>query len=168
MSELRLGALSRDDRQELAALLTATSAFSADEIAVALELFDDGMVSSADYELLGAFGVSDELLGYACFGATPMTDGAWDLYWLAVHPGTQRRGVGRALLSRVEDLLAARGARLLLVETSSRESYMHTRQFYDRAGYSESARIADFYAPADDRIILTSRLFPQERGVITR
>ena len=168
MSELRLGELSVSQRPHLAELLAATDAFSAAEIAVALELFDSAMVSSADYELLGAFDVSNELLGYACFGATPMTDGTWDLYWLAVHPTAQGQGVGRALLSRVEDMLGVRGARLMLVETSSRESYVHTRRFYERAGYTESARIADFYAPADDRIILTSRLFPQERGVVTR
>ena len=33
---------------------------------------------------------------------------------------------------------------------------------------SEAARVRDFYGPADDRIILTTRLTARERGVATR
>jgi hypothetical protein len=55
----------------------------------------------------------------------------------------------------------------LLVETSSRPDYENTRAFYARCGYIEAARIKDFYAPADDRIMLTTRLTTQ-RGVATR
>jgi hypothetical protein len=58
----------------------------------------------------------------------------------------------------VEAALAGRGARLLVVETSSRADYAGTRQFYARSGYHEAARVRDFYAPADDRIVLTTRL----------
>jgi hypothetical protein len=68
----------------------------------------------------------------------------------------------------VETELKTRGARLLVVETSSRPDYAGTREFYARGGYSESARIRDFYAPADDRIILTTRLTTREAGAATR
>ena len=122
----------------------------------------------ADYEFLGAFDVGDQLLGYACFGPTPSTDGTWDLYWLAVHPAAQGRGAGRALVREVEQILVARQGRLLAVETSSRESYAHSREFYARCGYTEAARVRDFYGPADDRIILTTRLMARPVGVATR
>ena len=72
------------------------------------------------------------------------------------------------LLIEVERDLCARGARLLLVETSSRPDYENTRAFYSRCGYTEAARIRDFYAPADDRIMLTTRLTTRERGAATR
>ena len=155
---MRLGPLARRDRPRLAELLAATGAFNADEVQVALSLFDVS-TSEDDYEFLGAFDEeSERLIGYACFGATPATDGTYDLYWLAVDPAAQGRGVGTALMRAVEQKLVGRGARLLVVETSSRPDYEGTRRFYARSGYSEAARVRDFYAPADDRIVLTTRL----------
>ena len=155
---MRLGPLARRDRPRLAELLAATGAFNADEVQVALSLFDVS-TSEDDYEFLGAFDEeSEKLIGYACFGATPATDGTYDLYWLAVDPAAQGRGVGTALMRAVEQKLVGRGARLLVVETSSRPDYEGTRRFYARSGYMEAARVRDFYAPADDRIVLTTRL----------
>jgi ribosomal protein S18 acetylase RimI-like enzyme len=160
---MRLGPLTRRDRPRLAELLAATGAFNSDEVHVALSLFDVSLdlatVTPGDYEFLGAFEeTSDRLAGYVCFGATPATDGTYDLYWLAVDPAAQGCGVGTALVRAVEEKLADRGARLLVVETSSRPDYEGTRRFYARSGYNEAARVRDFYAPADDRIVLTTRL----------
>jgi ribosomal protein S18 acetylase RimI-like enzyme len=154
---MRLGPISPRDRPRLAELLAATGAFNADEIQVALSLLD--VSSEGDYEFLGAFDEeTDRLIGYACFGATPATDGTYDLYWLAVDPAAQGRGIGSALVRAVEAKLLDRGARLLVVETSSRPDYEGSRRFYARSGYREAARVRDFYAPADDRIVLTTRL----------
>jgi ribosomal protein S18 acetylase RimI-like enzyme len=183
--DVRLGELRLHDRARVAELLVSTRAFSREEVAVALELFDesfadresagadDAHVGDADYEFIGAYD-GDRLLGYACVGPTPATDGTFDLYWLAVDAAAQGNGIGRTLVREVERDLAERGGRLLLVETSSRPDYEKTRAFYARCGYTESARIKDFYAPADDRILLTTRLTStsgfttRERGATTR
>jgi len=173
---IRLGGLHPRDRARVAELLVSTAVFSRDEIDVALQLFDatvrDQVDAGADdahvpdYEFTGAFD-GERLLGYACAGPTPATDGTFDLYWLAVDAASQGKGIGTALVREVERELHERGARMLLVETSSRPDYSDTRAFYARCGYSEAARIKDFYAPADDRIMLTTRL-TQERGAATR
>jgi ribosomal protein S18 acetylase RimI-like enzyme len=176
---MRLGQLRPHDRARLAELLVATGAFHADEVDVALSLFDlstregtldaAGGVGETDYEFLGAFADDGgRLMGYACFGPTPSTDGTYDLYWLAVDPAAQGQGAGRALVREVERLLGARGARLLVVETSSRADYAGTRAFYQATGYTEAARVKDFYAPADDRIMMTTRLTTRDGGVATR
>ena len=178
--EIRLGKLRPTDRERIAELLVSTAVFSAEEVGVALQLFDLGIAEQErggaddahvpDYEFFGAFD-GERVIGYACAGPTPATEGTFDLYWLAVDPAGQGKGVGRALVREVERDLRARGARLLLVETSSRPDYEKTRAFYARCGYSEAARIRDFYAPADDRIMLTTRLtsfITRERGVATR
>ena len=170
---MRIGQLRPEHRSRLAELLVDTGAFHADEVEVALSLFDltHGAAGAddvpLDYEFLGAY-VDEELVGYACFGPTPATDGTFDLYWLAVDPARQGRGIGRALVREVEAKLIARGGRLLVVETSSRPDYESTRQFYARSGYTEAARVRDFYAPADDRILLTTRLTTRAGGVATR
>jgi ribosomal protein S18 acetylase RimI-like enzyme len=138
---------------------------------VALELFDEGRKEGngngngdgSDYELIGAF-VDGRLIGYACFGPTPATDRTFDLYWIAVHPAAQRTGAGAALMSEVERQLQRRRARLLVVETSSRDDYAGTRLFYEKRGYAESARIRDFYAPGDDRVVLSKRFGSSDPG----
>jgi ribosomal protein S18 acetylase RimI-like enzyme len=175
---MRIGQLRPDHRARLGELLVETGAFNADEVGVALALFDAGQAAGGsgasgaidaptDYEFVGAF-EEEQLVGYACFGATPATDGTYDLYWLAVDPAAQGRGFGRALVRAVEEKLIARGGRLLVVETSSRPDYASTRQFYARSGYAEAARVRDFYAPADDRILLTTRLTTRDGGAATR
>jgi ribosomal protein S18 acetylase RimI-like enzyme len=175
--DIRLGPMRPHDRARVAELLLSTKVFSRDEIAVALQLFDVSVTEQGpggaddaqvrDYEFTGAFD-GERLIGYACVGPTPATEGTYDLYWLAVDPTSQGKGVGRALVREVERDLRSRGARLLLVETSSRPDYENTRAFYARCGYTEAARIKDFYAPADDRIMLTTRLTTRERGAATR
>ncbi len=158
------------DRRRVHEILVATGAFADEEIAVALELFDSvdhGPGIGPDYEFIGARDAEGSLLGYACYGLTPSTDGTYDLYWLAVHPSAQGRGAGRRLVEFMEQQLEERGARMLVAETSSRADYARTREFYQRAGFAEAARVRDFYAPADDRIIYTTRLTTPEVGAAT-
>jgi ribosomal protein S18 acetylase RimI-like enzyme len=159
---IRLGSLERTHRDSLRDLLVATDFFSSEEVDVALELFDEGLRSGrgsgrpeSDYEFLACFSESSALLGFACYGPTPSTEGTYDLYWIAVHPESQGTGAGTRLLAAVEQQMSERRARLLVVETSSRERYAPTRRFYERRGYAPSARIRDFYSPGDDRVIYT-------------
>ena len=156
-------------------ILEATRVFRNEEIDVAIELFDSTYgtpigvdaapqqnivtpPSSSDYFFLGAFTPEEELAGFACYGPTPATDRTYDLYWIAVDPAAQGSGCGTILLNEVERRLKGLNARLVVVETSSRSDYMHTRGFYVQRGYVEAARARDFYAPADDRITYTKRL----------
>ena len=116
-----------------------------------------GLSPDPDYSFLGAFTPEDELVGYACYGPTPGTDRAYDLYWIAVDAAAHGAGIGTAILTEVERRLRRRHARMLVAETSSRSDYGATRDFYGRRGYAESARVREFYAPGDDRIIFTKR-----------
>jgi ribosomal protein S18 acetylase RimI-like enzyme len=158
VTAVRLGALQRIHRGRLREILDATAVFRPDEVQIALELFDDA--TTGDYEFLGAFD-EDNLVAYACFGATPGTDRTFDLYWIAVHPNAQRHGSGSCLLGEVEQRLRDRDARLLVVETSSRTEYDATRRFYLARGYQEVARMRDYYALGDDRVIHTKVLSPR-------
>ena len=82
-----------------------------------------------------------------------MTEGTWNLYLIAVHPDHQSGGRGAALMARVEEMVAERGAHLLLVETSGLPEFERTRGFYDRLEYAREAVIRDFYAPGDDKVV---------------
>jgi ribosomal protein S18 acetylase RimI-like enzyme len=79
--------------------------------------------------------------------------GTWDIYWIAVDPRRQSRGLGKLLMSFAEREIATRAGRLVIIETNGRDYYHPTRAFYLRVGYHEAARVKDFYAPADDKVI---------------
>jgi ribosomal protein S18 acetylase RimI-like enzyme len=142
----------RAQRARLEQLTAATGLFRPAEVAIAAELLDDSLAGDDDYRLLGAYG-ADELVGYACWGPTPGTEGTYDLYWIVVDPARQGQGVGTELLNAVEQQLAREHARLLVVETSSRADYAATRAFYERRGYARAATIPGYYAPGDDLVI---------------
>lgn len=83
-----------------------------------------------------------------------VAEGTWTLYLLAVDPDSQSKGIGGIMLAHIEALLVKRGARLLLVGTSSFARYDRARAFYRAHGYREAARIGDFYSSGEDQIVL--------------
>ncbi len=103
-------------------------------------------------------GTEADLVGAIAYGQTPMTEGTYDLYWIACDPPRQRTGVGTLLLGAMEADLRRRGARLVRVETSGTPLYQPTRTFYERSGFREAARIHEFYRPGDDLVVFTRRL----------
>ncbi len=147
--------MERSDKMDVLDILRRTAMFTPQEIHVAEEVMDDFLdkPEQKDYEVVVCQDEERGLVGYAAFGPTPLTRGTYDLYWIAVAPEQQGTGVGRGLMSWVEDRLRGGGARLLLIETSSQPRYEPTRRFYLGLGYTEAARIADFYRPGDDRVI---------------
>lgn len=119
--------------------------------------YRDKGAEASGYNFL-VYRAGGRVLGYACFGPHPLTQGTFDLYWIAVDPTARRRGVGRALLSQVEAEVRARAGRLLLIETSGTPEYAPTRRFYVSCGYPCIATIPDFYAPGDDLLFFCKRL----------
>ncbi len=144
-----------EDRQTVLSFLAATGFFRPDEIDVAREVLDAALADGpeGDYQSFVAR-VKQETTGWVCFGPTPCTLGTYDIYWIGVAPAWQGRGIGRALTAFAEQAISDRGGRLLVVETSSRETYRPTRQFYEGLGYREAGRITEFYGPGDHRVIL--------------
>lgn len=98
------------------------------------------------------------LLGYVCYGPTPMTENTFDLYWIASDPESRGQGVGASLIAGMEADIRHRKGHLIRVETSATEAYGPTRGFYEGMKYTEEARIKDFYKAGDDLIILTKRI----------
>ena len=94
---------------------------------------------------------SPEAIAYCA--PEPMADGTWNLLLIAVHPNRQGEGIGAQIMSYVEEKLAAEGARVLLVETSGTDHFIKTRRFYSQLGYTEEARIREYYAAGDDKIV---------------
>jgi D-alanine-D-alanine ligase len=147
------------DRAAVEEVLTATGFFNEEELHVAMELVDERLADGPDshYRFLVA---RDEgtTVGYACWGPILGTQSSVDLYWIAVHPGAQGKGVGRALLAASEAWIAEEGMTRVYVETSGRAQYEPTRAFYLATGYAVAAVLDDFYAPGDGKYIFVKVL----------
>ena len=153
------------DTQRILNLVRDTGYFRPVEIEVAEEVLKHAASRKRDTPYQSyALTLDAEPVGWVCFGATPCTVGCFDLYWLVVHPRHQSRGFGRLLLQFAERRIRKRGGRMIVVETSSRPLYDITRTFYTRMGYELAARVRDFYAPGDDRIIYAKRLHPPQNA----
>jgi len=159
---LRIRPLAARDRARILELVTATGNFTAAEIDVAMEVVDEALADPAfprgDYRAYVAEDGDGRVAGYECHGPTPLTEGTYDLYWIAVDPAFQGAGFGRALLAFAEADVRATGGRLLLIETSSQESYGATIRFYEKSGYPLAARIKGYYRPGDDKLIFAKQL----------
>jgi len=140
-------------------ILKDTPEFKLSEVTVAEEVIDSYLKDPANsgYYALVAEDAS-EIAGYICYGPTPMTDSTWDIYWEAVARPKQGKGIGSALMKVAERAIRKTKGRMAIIETSSTPAYKRTLRFHLGNGYTEIARIPDFYSPGDDKIILQKRL----------
>src|SRR5712671_461763 len=155
------------DRSGVFRILENAGNFTPEEVATALELIDEwlelGEHSGYLTYVLESIGEeSAEVLGYISFGPTPLTESTYDLYWIAVDKSKHRGGVGKKLMKFTEEETVRRGGRMLLIETSSQETYGGTIQFYERTGYELVGKIKEYYKPGDDKLIFVKRLATPE------
>ena len=148
----------RGDKAAVMTILRATPEFLPAEIPIAEEVIDyyyeDPLGSG--YSILVAL-VDGLIAGYICYGPAPLTEGTWDVYWMAVAPQLKGRGIGRAMLTLVESEIMGKAGRMVLIETSSKSNYEKTRGFYRLQGYLVVCQIPDFYAPGDDKVVFQKR-----------
>ncbi|MDD5604606.1 MAG: GNAT family N-acetyltransferase [Dehalococcoidales bacterium] len=151
--------MSAQDKSEIVYLLETIPQFKPIEITIAKELVDEylGKGTNSGYHIL----VAEEnhvLVGYICYGPTPLTESTWDIYWEAVIPARQGFGIGSSLINEAETNIRLLGGKLALIETSSIPEYEKTRKFYSSHGYCQVSCIPDFYAPGDHRITYYKKL----------
>jgi ribosomal protein S18 acetylase RimI-like enzyme len=158
--QMEIRPLGQKDRVRLHSMLTSTQVFTSGEIDVAMELIDVVLKdrNQKDYEIYCMVDDEDQLLGYICYGPTPMTQGAFDLYWIAVDRRYQGQGIGSRLLDFLEEGIKGRKGRMILVDTSSIAEYEKTQKFYFRKGFHEVARVPDYYWPGNDRVTFCKKL----------
>lgn len=143
------------DKSAIMHMLRNMPEFKPSEVVVAEDVLDDYLRDSirSGYHVFVAE-IESLVVGYICYGPTPLTEGTWDIYWLAVAPNQQSKGIGKSLLSFAEANIKETRGRIAVIETSSRPEYEATVRFYRTQGYELTCRIADFYAPGDDKLIL--------------
>jgi GNAT superfamily N-acetyltransferase len=151
-----------DDTGELINLAKSIGLFSPDELEELRQMLADSLGEEGDTHPFWITDDDDGLVGLAYCEPERMTNGTWNLQLIGVHPTHQKQGRGGKLLRFVEEILAGRGARVLLVETMGTPNFEHVRTFYRKNGYDEEARIREFYAEGADKIVFRKALSNQK------
>lgn len=157
--KLNIRVMTARDKSSVMEILQKTPEFLPEEVIVAEEVLDSYLrdPDGPDYRVLVAE-INTAVVGYVCYGPTPLTKGTWDMYWAAVDPREQGKGIGGALFAAAESSMKKAGGRLSLIETSGKPSYARTLRFHHKQGYREVSRVPDFYDVGDDRLILRKLL----------
>jgi hypothetical protein len=127
------------DTPTLVSLARETGVFKPHDIQALQEVLDDYHAANrAAGHLAVVLEEGGDLLGFAYYAPAALTDGT-------------------SLLRHAEDEVRRRRGRMLLIETSSLESYGPTRGFYLKHAYTEVARLPDYYTAGDDMVIFCKR-----------
>jgi len=140
------------DKSLIIGVTDETRAFLPDELIVVGEIIDEYFhdpKGSGYYFLIAEH--DGDFAGYLCYGPTPLTHGAWDMYWCAVSPGLQGQGIAGSLFTMAAGHIKSLGGRLILIETSSNPNYKAARSLYITLGYKHVSTIPDFYNRGDNK-----------------
>jgi len=152
------------DRAAVLGVLSDVGLFPPEELVEVERILDAFLAGTADP---GDRWVTDRVSGgsggVAYYAPERMADGTWNLHLLAVAAAAQGHGRGSALVGYVETDLRSAGARVLLIETSGVPDFAAQRRFYRGLGYRKEARIQDFYATGDDKVIFWKELTAADR-----
>jgi ribosomal protein S18 acetylase RimI-like enzyme len=154
MTQTNITSTTQDDVLALQGVLDATVLFPGEMLPDMLAPFlagDDGgfwLTCRSDGAAVGlCYTVPEEL-----------AEGTWNMLALAVRPDLQGQGLGAALVKATETRLRETEQRILIVDTSGTDAFALTRKFYAQNGYEEEARIRDFWASGDDKVIFRKAL----------
>lgn len=144
-----------EDIGQIRDLVECTGFFRPDEVEIAEELVREHLEKGPEES--GYFFVmadkNGKLMGYGCYGPIPCTLTSFDIYWIAVLPAFQGKGLGRIILKEMEQRIFQAKGKRVYVETSTQTRYASTRNFYERCGYRCEAVLEDFYEPGDGKAI---------------
>src|SRR4030042_1827627 len=86
---------SREDGASILGITAVVGIFIPVELSCVEELWDAyrNAGETSGYVFLAYRDDDGRVLGYACFGPHPITEGTYDLYWIVVDPAAQGRGI---------------------------------------------------------------------------
>lgn len=119
-----------DDTNTLLTLAEVIGLFEPNQIEELTQMLNQHFSDEIDSQGLWFTDYDNEPVGVAYIAPERMTEGTWNLCLIATHPNYQRQGRGAVLLRHVEQMLAKKGERVLLVETSGLEEFEYVQVFY--------------------------------------
>lgn len=146
------------DSPALVALSGSSGLFKPDELDAIQGMLDEyHATNAANGHNILTYEDGGTLVGIAYFAPKVFTDRVWELLMIAVDEPRHRQGIGSKMLLAVEDAVRVLNGRLLLIETSDKSSFERTRLFYRKHGYTEVARIPDYFTDGDGKASFIKR-----------
>lgn len=144
-----------DDISALKAVLDETQLFPSEMLP---DMMNGFLSDQASEDIWLTCEINNQVVGFCYAVPEALTEGTWNLLAIAIKPSEQREGIGSALVAELEKLLRQRGHRILIVDTSGMDEFANARRFYARNSFTEEARIRDFWAAGDDKIVFWKAL----------
>lgn len=148
--------VTKDDLGRIEGILRSSNYFYDHEIDIAKSLVLEHLNLGVDSPYNFLF--SEGSTAYACYGEVPCTKGTYDLYWIAVENKVRNQGLGGQLLQNLEADILNKGGRLIFIETSERDIYHTTRDFYLKYGYKVVGFYPNFYDKKDGKFVFSKSL----------
>ncbi len=134
-----------NDPNNIREIVSSSGFFSEEEINIAAELAEEFLEKGAESEYFFVFAELDgKTVGYSCFGPIPATKFSFDLYWIAVHESERGKGLGKLIMTESEKAIQNLGGNRVYIETSGREQYLPTQNFYVACNCTKEAVLRDF------------------------
>ena len=148
------------DRDAVKKLVTETGVFSGVEVGWTVEIIDTALSRgpAAGYYFQFADNGDGGLDGFTCFGPIDGTDHRFDLYWIAVSPRAQGKGLGRRLLAATMEAARKVDATHMFIDTSTRQDYSAARALYEALGFTHMGTLVDYYSDGDGKAFFGRKL----------
>lgn len=143
-----------NDVKEIIALAKSTKVFTEDEIECLEADLQEYFAAKNDDTIL-VYEIDKKILGFTQFGPLPITDNSWMLHWIAVSKQEQKAGIGKKLIQRAEATAKKKRARIMFIETSSKDEFEVPRNFYMRNGFMPISVVTDYYGIYDSKVIFS-------------
>jgi ribosomal protein S18 acetylase RimI-like enzyme len=102
--------------------------------------------------------LNDIIIGFAYCVPEKLTEGTFNILAIGVLKEFQGKGIGRSIITHIEEQLKDLGKRIIIIETSSEDSYQKTRKFYEGLNYRLEATIHDFWSEGDDKLVYWKKI----------
>ena len=125
------------------------------------EMLDDmiaGYLDQSNQDIWFVGELDDRVITFGFCEPERMTEGTWNLLAIGVDPALQGQGHGGKMMSYLEQQLSNASQRILIVETMGTPELAETREFYRKNGYTEEARIREFYEAGADKVVFWKHL----------
>ena len=147
------------DIEKIRDIVKSTGFFYDHEVDVAVELIEERLHKGPKSGYHFVFAEVDGITaGYSCYGHISTTKSSHDLYWIVAHNDFRGKGIGKKLMAETYKEVKAMGGTALYAETSGREHYKPTQQFYDSLNFKLEATLKDFYDEGDDKLVYVKKL----------
>lgn len=152
---MKIRSTKRDDIAALQEVLTGTRLFPSETLP---DMVGGFLTDDENHDIWLTCEANGKAIGFCYAAPEELAEGTWNMLAIAVLPTRQGKGNGGAIARHLEAELKERGQRILIADTSSADEFAKTREFYRKNGYTEEARIRDFWAAGDDKIVFWKSL----------